>query len=379
VTAKRTRLYYIDNLRILLTILVLLWHLAITYGADGGWPYRESRPDEATAIVYTLFGLINNPYVLGFFFLIAGYFTPRSLDRKGAARFAIDRLLRLGIPIAFYVLVFDPVIEYGIRAGVRNYGLSLWEYLRLHFSDYTALGVGPMWFAEALLLFSLAYALLRVARRRPFPQRETSFPGPWALTTFALVVGLATFVARIWLPVGSEFELLGLRVWQLPQHFALFLTGILAYRRGWLGALENRTGKLWAVVAAILVVVVMPVMFVVGGALESGGAEFMGGLHWQALFSALWEQFVAVGMILALLVWFRNRFNSQGRIARALSDSTYAVYFVHAPVLVFLALSLRGLQLHPLLKFALVAPVATILCFAVGYGLRRLPLLRRIL
>ena len=40
VTTK-PRLLYIDNLRILLTILVIMHHLAIGYGGPGDWAYRE--------------------------------------------------------------------------------------------------------------------------------------------------------------------------------------------------------------------------------------------------------------------------------------------------------------------------------------------------
>ena len=83
--SKKPRLLYVDNLRTLLIIMVILWHMAITYGAAGFWPYRESRPDDLTNLVYTLFGVINQPYVLGFFFLIAGYFTPGSYVRKAVA------------------------------------------------------------------------------------------------------------------------------------------------------------------------------------------------------------------------------------------------------------------------------------------------------
>lgn len=64
---KRPRLLYVDNLRTLLIIMVILWHMAVTYGAPGFWPYQESQPDESTALVFTLFSVINGPYVLGFF------------------------------------------------------------------------------------------------------------------------------------------------------------------------------------------------------------------------------------------------------------------------------------------------------------------------
>jgi glucan biosynthesis protein C len=125
--------------------------------------------------------------------------------------------------------------------------------------------------------------------------------------------------------------------------------------------------------------VLFPIVFLLGGALEGNTEPYMGGLYWQSLAYSIWEQFVGVGMILALLVFFRKRLDRQGTLARSLSACTYTVYFIHAPVLVFLALALRGVTLHPLLKFALVAPVAVILCFALAYLLRKLPVLRNIL
>ena len=74
---KRPRLLYVDNLRTLLIIMVILWHMAVTYGAPGFWPYREGHADELTTLLFTLFGAINGPYVLGFFFMlvffISGY------------------------------------------------------------------------------------------------------------------------------------------------------------------------------------------------------------------------------------------------------------------------------------------------------------------
>jgi len=84
---KKPRLLYVDNLRTLLIIMVILWHMAVTYGAPGFWPYQESQPDELTAFVFTLFSAINGPYVLGFFFMIAGYFSPGVYDRKGPGKF----------------------------------------------------------------------------------------------------------------------------------------------------------------------------------------------------------------------------------------------------------------------------------------------------
>ena len=84
-------------------------------------------------------------------------------------------------------------------------------------------------------------------------------------------------------------------------------------------------------------------------------------------------------MIIILLVWFREKFNHQGAVAKAMSDSTFTVYFIHPLVLVFLALALKPIHIYPLLKWAQVSFLAIFVCFTIAYFLRKLPLLRKIL
>ena len=48
------RIYYIDNLRIFLIALVVLHHLAITYGGPGGWYYVENESDSISSIPLTM-------------------------------------------------------------------------------------------------------------------------------------------------------------------------------------------------------------------------------------------------------------------------------------------------------------------------------------
>jgi peptidoglycan/LPS O-acetylase OafA/YrhL len=62
-----------------------------------------------------------------------------------------------------------------------------------------------------------------------------------------------------------------------------------------------------------------------------------------------------------------------------MSAASYAVYVLHPLVIVPLALALSGIQLDLSAKFVLVAPVAVALCFLVGHGVRKLPVVRSIL
>jgi hypothetical protein len=378
----RVRFAFIDNLRILLVVLVILHHLAVTYGGEGSWYYYEGQADMITTTVLTLFVVVNQAFFMGFYFLIAAYFVPRSLERRGGKGFLKERLLRLGVPLAFQLLVLGPFLNYGLTVSVWGFDGSLWTYLGDYGRGYLGLDTGPLWFVEALLIFSVVYALWwGLAKPQAQQTRgEGAAPGNLAIAIFALALGLITFVVRIWLPVGWCFAPLNFQFPHFPQYISLFILGTIAYRRGWLSAISEDAarGRLWGRVVLFLVVLA-PVLFVLGGALEGDTGPFRGGLRWQALVYALWEQFLCVGMVIGLLVWFRKRYDQQGRLAKSMSASAYAVYICHTPILVFVALGLRSIALVPLLKLALAALVCLPICFVVGGLFRRLPLAARIL
>ena len=107
----RTRLAFIDNLRVLLVILLIWHHSAVTYGAEGSWHYYERPADILTAALLTLFAAVNQAFFMAFYFAIAAYFTEAALQRRGARRFVADRLLRLGVPLAFQILVIGPLLS----------------------------------------------------------------------------------------------------------------------------------------------------------------------------------------------------------------------------------------------------------------------------
>ena len=106
------RMLFVDNLRVFLTILVVLHHLAITYGADGSWSYLERPTTELTAILLSLLTTLDHFFFMGAFFLIASYFVPGSLDRKGTWQFIKDRLVRLGIPLLVFGFLVSPLTSY---------------------------------------------------------------------------------------------------------------------------------------------------------------------------------------------------------------------------------------------------------------------------
>jgi len=371
-----SRLLYIDNLRILLTILVILLHLSIGYGAPGDWYYNEEgQIGTVSSIVMTLFVALNQAFFMGFFFMLSSYFSPNSLDRKGSRLFLTDRIKRLGIPMFFYALILNPLLEYALEI-FNGFEGSFWQALQEGY--FRSIGLGPTWFVEALLLFAILHVLFHCIKPSMPGRTEGRAPDNWAMVPFAIGLGLITFVVRIWLPVGWWLEPLHFQLAHFPQYIALYIIGILAYQNNWFGKLTDRQGRTWLWITAGLIIL-FPVIFVAGGALQGNLDPFIGGWHWQSLAYSMWEELMCVAVVITLLVWYRNRFNNQGKLGKAMSSAAYGTYIVHAPIITLLALTLSGIKMDLTLKFVLVAPVAVAFSFLVGYLVKKLPVARAIL
>ena len=374
-----SRLLFVDNIRVFLTILVILHHLMIIYAGTGNWPYMEGRQDVVVDGLGGWFCATNQAYFMGLFLLISAYFVPGSYDRKGAGRFLKDRLIRLGIPLALYSWVINPLFWYAFSS--QEIGMPFFRWFPAeYFRSGELIGHGPLWFVEVLLILSLVYVVWRlVTRSRPSrPAVEARFPANGAIALFALLLGIAGFLVRVVFPIdGYTFKPLNLQLAFFVQYIALFVVGLIAYRRNWLVGLPDKTGRLWLGIAALMILFWAPMM-VLNGAINDDNS-FRGGANWQSLLYALWESFLCLSMCIGLIYAFRRYLNRRGKIAGFLVPNAYTAYIIHAPVITYLAFAMRDVMLYPLLKWALVALVAVPLCFGLSHLIRKLPYTDRVL
>lgn len=372
----KERLFYIDRLRALLTILVVLHHTAIAYGGEGGWYYVDAGGDDLTPTkaILTLFTGVNQAFFMGFFFLISGYFTPGSFDKKGPWRFLLDRFIRLGIPMFVYLLAIGPRIIYFLEFSNNT---SWWSFYKEQVLTLKLLNFGPLWFAEALLYFALIYAGYRLFRKEHIGNKELrKFPGQKSILGCALIVGLSAFSIRLVFPTG--WDVLGLQLGYFASYIFLYAVGVVAYRNQWLRELKVRTARIWIWVC-VAVLPVLPITVLVAEMGGGGANALNGGANWLALTYALWEPFVAFGIIMGLLVWFRERFNKPNRLFQWLSDNAFTVFIIHPPIIVGLTILLKTLAWSAGVKFLVVGLTATICCFFIATLIRYIPGSRRVL
>jgi glucan biosynthesis protein C len=373
-----SRLLFIDNIRVMLTIQVVLFHLLIIYAGTGSWLYTEGREDFVTGALGVWFCAVSQAYFMGLFLLISAYFVPGSYDRKGAGRFLKDRLIRLGVPMAFYSWILSPMLVYLVKRVKEGLSLPWWHYLP-GLKYEAVIGSGPLWFVETLLIFSVVYVVWRlVAGSRPASSTtDARFPGNGLIALFALLLAIASFGVRLWRPMGWNLTPVNLQFPFFAQYIALFIVGLVAYRRNWFLSLPETTGRLWLVIAVVVVLLFWPL--VLGGGMDKGIEPFTGGWRWQAFAYAAWESFLCVSMCIGLIYLFRRYANRQGKLARFLSSNAYTAYIIHGVVITVIALAMRDVMVYPLLKWALVALAAVSVCFGLSYLIRKLPYTDRVL
>jgi len=370
---KAARLFFVDNIRVFLTILVILHHLVVIYAGTGSWLYNEGRQDMLTEGLGGWFCAVNQAYFMGLFLLISAYFVPGSYDRKGPWRFLKDRLVRLGIPLVVYAWVIRPLFLWAAYTLRGELSESLWQFYRARYFDYEWIGGGPLWFIETLLIFSLVYALWRlvVGPRQALPPKASAFPSRGAIALFALLVGVVSFAIRQRFSVGYAYQRLNLQFPFFAQYIAMFIVGLIAYRRNWLLGLPEAEGKFW-LRCTIVLILLFPVLAFAGGIMESD-EPFGGGPHWQAFAYATWEQFLCVAMSITLIYLFRRYWDRQGQVAGWASRNAYTAYLIHEPVITSLAWLAAGVAMYPMLKIAVAAVVMVPLTFALSALIRKIP------
>lgn len=251
----RERIHFVDYLKILLAMLVVTVHVALSHGPEVWWFFKSPANLDGMLTYYQLVG----PFCMSLFFLLSAYFLPRSYNRKGPARFLKDRMIRLAIPLVLGFLFIIIPLHYLYHDQFRNCGeMPLLTYVRTMFfgiggnpsmcedpwlAIWPDLKVAHLWFLQHLIAYSLIYACVRMVfrgRRRAAPN-PPKFPPDTAVAGFIGLTALLVFAVRIVYPLEHWDGFLGViqaEYGNFPKYAIFFATGIVAHRMHWLQAIR---------------------------------------------------------------------------------------------------------------------------------------------
>jgi hypothetical protein len=369
-----SKIVYIDHIRIILIVLVVLHHAFITYGAPGSWYFQQKTNLLAALFPMTVFVATNQSFFMGFFFFLSALFVEPSYRKKGAARFLADRLKRLGIPLLFYSLILSPVLNYSTEHYGYGQHHSFMEYMSgyHHWIDF-----GVLWFVAALFIFNMVFLFLKSTHFNI--NMTVNFPTNPQLIVIGFALGLLSFLTRLVFPTGWTLYPFGFQLGYFPQYIVLFIAGLIASANGWLDQLNLKQGIRLARMALMMILVVLPAFFVAFVSLKFPSNYFNGGLNIISLTYSLWEQITGLMIMGALLCIAKFKWNNDSSFLNRWAPNTFGVYIFHPVFLISISLLIQGWFVDPALKLLVLGPLAVASSFLFVFLIRKIHFVRNII
>ena len=367
--SERPRLFYLDNLRAVVIVMVIVLHTSITYMANPPVWWNVLDPD--SSMLFTMLVLVVDVAIMPILFFVAGYLATPSLQRRGPRGFVREKVVRLGIPWVLGVVFLAPLATYMTYVS-RNVPMS---YLQFWATDFWGplFSHGVYWFLGVLFV-----AFLVLVYAYEFPARATLQAGPRVaqpkVRLFAWFVVLTAGGSILLAPILGLDDWRSLRVLVVqPARIAFyagyFALGIYAERHAWFteGGFRPKLA-LWG-----------PGCVLAGAAyLAYRLADTPRAVPAMAVTALLFSAF-CLATLLAGVALFSRWVNGAGPAWRTLAANSFGIYYVHPLILYPLAYVLVGVSVPSWLKATFLVVVTLVLSLAVsalvlkrGPGLRRM-------
>jgi len=367
----KTRFAYIDNVRLLVIVLVIAMHSAVTYSGMGGWYYVEGSRRSLSFLEFAFFGFFQSflqAWFMGILFFISAYFAAKALAKHGSFNFIKERLFRLGLPLLIYIFIITPFIMV-VLLGYKYKKSFIEDYIQ-YIVDFSWLSsTGPLWFVQVLLFFCIIYTIVKKINSKVVKLYNVK---SFHIISTIIITTVIAFLVRIKIPIGSSF--LNLQFAYFPSYVVMFITGLIIGENDLLENIANERNIKWLKLTLIIGIPFWAIIMI----LEGASGRDQGGLHWENFAFALWESFIAIGFSIGLIAFFKKKLNINNKLTILIRDNAFGMYCFHAPILIVVSLVIKHLILNPILKFLIAFIFASVLCFIFTLFIRKIKPIRKL-
>jgi len=365
------RLDYLDATRAFALLLGVVFHAGLSFlPIYMGWAVQ----DVSTGQLVGNFMLVSHSFRMALFFLLAGFFGRGLLQRQGPGGFLRSRAIRLGVPFIAGWFLLRPLLISGWIMGAASLrgDYEFLAGLRGGFDSLRQLPAGlftgtHLWFLYYLLLVTGLLLGVRGAVRAA----TKALGGEPALTRLrSRLDGMTGWLARSgWglplLVLPTAAALWGMRYWGMDtpdQSLRLHLPVLAVYggtfALGWMFGRQPPE-----IIAAFGRITVSRGLLLAAGLVVSLKLNPIQGDPSHPHFTAA---HVGFNLGYAALMWtlvsltlgvFRHLCSRPRPVIRYIADSSYWMYLIHLPVVVWLQVAVAEIPVHWSLKLTFVSGV----------------------
>ncbi len=374
-SSTESRLDYLDATRAFALLLGVVFHAGLSFlPIFIGWAVQ----DISTSLWIAVFGTISHSFRMELFYLLAGFFSRMTLGRRGLAEFMGSRALRIVIPFIVGWFILRPLIVSGwIMGGASMRGdYEIWPSIMGGITELRQMTEGPLvgthlWFLYYLVLITacvltgrfLVRLLTGNSAKLPVQvDRVVTWLGSsrWTLLLVATPIAITLGYMNNWGMDTPDKSLIP-HVPVLLIYGGFFTLGWVLHRQPETLVTFSRitAGRIAALVLSIVCVVML--MKIQG---DPGHPNFQVARN---------IYHVGYAVMMWTLVWltiglFRHVFTRPSATVRYIADSSYWMYLIHLPVVVWLQVAVAEWEINWSLKLPFIS-LATIAIALLTYDL----------
>ncbi|MBR4560999.1 MAG: acyltransferase [Bacteroidales bacterium] len=357
------RKHWIDNLRWVTVLLVLFYHVFYFYnnkgvfGGIGGFGTYPECKQYQDVVMYILY-----PWFMPLLFLLAGVSARYALLKQSAKEWFKVRTRKLLVPSTIGLFVFHWMVGYfntvvASRQGVFDGVPAIAKYFIMAFS-----GTGPLWFVQVLWLMCLVLLLVRAIDKN---DKLWNWCGK-ANYVAIIMMGVLFWVGEQTLVQQPRPESLD-GLWNLykPGFYLIpFLMGYFVFSHD---EVQEKLEKAWIPLMASAVVAGTVLIITTFGQ-DNTSPQYLGS-PLNCLYGWL--------MCMAMMGWFKAKFDRTGAFAGYMTRNSFGVYIVHYLVIAALGYMMKMYtNLAPWMMYAILFVAVMTIPFVLNEIIKRIPFVR---
>ena len=344
----KMRKTYIDNIRWLTVILVLIYHVFYIFNGVGvlGGVGGFTKVQYQDSILYFVY-----PWFMVLLFLISGMSSRYALTHRTHKQFIKDRTVKLLVPSTLGLLAFQWMVGYlNIKIG------GGWDMIPpvIRYPVMVFAGTGPLWFIQMLWLFSLLLVLIRKLDSGD---------------KFYILCGKCNtgIILLLFLPIWGAAQILNMPVattYRFGIYFVAFLLGYFVFSHE---EVQDRVQRIH--LPMLLIFIVMGISYTIYYFGQNYAAD--------ACLKSLYTNIYLWTAILAILGCAKTWLNRTSKWTIYMTESSFGIYIVHYIVVLSVCSYLKFRTSLPVIAIYVIAVLAVVIISPVLYEIiRRIPVLR---
>lgn len=369
------RLDYLDATRAFALVLGVVFHASLSFLPTFiGWAVQ----DISTSPLVGTFSVVSHSFRMETFFLLSGFFAQATLGSKGMREFLRTRAIRIVVPFVIGWFILRPLIVSGWIMGAASLrgDYDVWAGIQAGFQSLNTLPAGiftgsHLWFLYYLAMITGLALVFRAVLNRTgswsevLVRKADAFVGwlahsRWSLAVLVVVTAVPLWFMRFW-GMDTPDQTLKPHIPVLTIYGGFFALGwMLSRQRECIHLFARLTPLRWILAAMGL-----------------AGALFLMGVQFDPSHphpTAAHAGFVAS---YALMMWtlvsltlglFKKLCSRPNAVVRYVADSSYWLYLIHLPIVVWLQVAVAEVPVHWSLKLAFISAL-TVAVSLLSYDL----------